>query len=815
MPFTPNIPGQPPPGGGLPMPPPGLPAGGPTVPLPMGAPMGLPSGLQPLLPGAGGLMAQALGAGGPPPTNGDPMAALSALAGGMGGGMGGGMPPPIPDVPPMPGKGDLIPRDKPEPTEQRAALVKQLIEAVKAAKGRWKPVFKKMREDMDFALGKQWPAHVGSIEDERYVANIVQRHVQQRTAVLYAKNPKAVAKRKERMDYTIWDGTESQYQQAEQGIQQAALAGLPPPQPFLLVVQDHDQCMERRKLLDRLGKTLEILYQHYTDEQVFTFKSEMKRMVRRTITCGVGYVKLGFQRVMGKSPDIERQLADFHMQLAHLQTMSADIADGEVDPQAPQAERVRLMIQALQAQPDVLLREGLTFDFPASTAIIPDAGCRSLSTFAGCDWVAEEFILSSEEVRDLYQVDVKTSYNAYTEQHDQSAMVNESIMGGMDAKGRRRDVLVWLVYHEKDGLVYTLCDGYPDFLEEPAAPVPLLERFYPWFALMFNELEHETQLFPVSDVRLLRHQQKEYNRSREGMREHRMANRPMTAVANGTLDDEDKEKLESRPANAIVELNGLQPGQKVEDVLQAVRPPPIDPALYDPGATFQDVLRVVGTQEANLGGTSNATATESSIAEGSRMSSMESNVDDLDDMLTVLARSGGQVMLAQLDQQTVKDIVGAGAAWPQIDRKTIASEVLLQVEAGSAGRPNKVQDIQNLERIMPFLMQLPGVNPEWLAKEAVRRMDDRIDLDQAVSSGSMSAMAMNAQAQGGAPGGPPQKGGPPGQGAGGAPPGGPPPDQSGGTENQQKPMQSQNQPPHVGRPPMQPVSPQVALHPGA
>ncbi len=715
-----------------------------------------------------------------------------------------------PPVPPMPTEGDMVNRDKPEPSEQRAALVKELVAGVKTAKKKWAPAFKRMRADMDFAMGKQWPGTAVLEEDEddqRYVANIVQRHIQQRTAVLYAKNPKAVAKRRDRIDYTVWDGTESQYQQASMGAQQSLLMGMPPDPAFQMVIEDHDKCMQQRKLVDRVGRTLEILYQHYTDEQVFTFKSEMKRMVRRTITCGVGYVKLGYQRIMGKSPDVERQLADFQMQLAHLQTMTADIADGEVDPQSAEAERLRLAMAALSQGGEVLLREGLTFDFPAATAIIPDAACRSLSTFAGCDWVTEEFILSPEEVQDVYGLDVKASYNAYKEMEERNAFDSEQMR---DAKGKARDVLVWLIYHQKDGLVYTVADGYPDFLEEPAAPNPLLERFWPWFTLMFNELESEAQIFPLSDVRLLRHQQREYNRSREGLREHRQANRPMTVAANGMLDDEDKTKLESRPANALVELNALQPGQKVGDVLQPFQGPPLDPNLYDPSATFQDVLRVVGTQEANLGGTSNATATESSIAEGSRMSSMESNVDDLDDLLTELARAGGQVMLANLDQSTVKEIAGEGAAWPQLDRKTIASEVFLQVEAGSAGRPNKAQDIQNLERVMPFLLQLPGVDPEWLAREAVRRMDDRIDLDLAVKPGGMSAMAMNAAARGGAPGG-----AQPGQGGGGAPPGGPPADQQGGAENQEKPQQSQNQPPRPGRPPMTPQSPAVALQRGA
>lgn len=715
---------------------------------------------------------------------------------------------PVPEAAVLAKPDALIVRDRPEPGVSRGALVIELTAAVKSAKGKWQSAFKRMREDQNFAAGKQWPGSVLSVEaeDERYVANIVQRHIQQRTAVLYAKNPKAVAKRRERIDYTVWDGTEAQYRQAEMGVQQAAMMGMPPPPAMLMVMQDHDKVMQQRKMLDRVGKTLEILYQHYVDEQVYSFKSEMKRLVRRVITCGVGYSKIGFQRIMEKTPDVQRQLADFQMQLAHLQAMTADIADGETDPQGAEGERLRLVIEGLSAQAEVLVREGLTFDFPSATAIIPDGCCRSIATFAGCNWVAEEFLLSCDEVKGIYQVDVKPAYNAYAEMDQGLSVVHSayaSLNGAMDTKGHKRDVLLWLIYHKQDGLVYTVVDGYPDFLEEPACPVPLLERFYPWFTLLFNELDHEEQIFPLSDVRLMRHQQQEYNRSREGLREHRMANRPMTVTANGQLDDEDREKLRNRPANAVVELNALQPGQDVKAVLQPFQGPTLDPALYDPAACFQDVLRVVGTQEANLGGTSNATATESSIAEGSRMSSMESNVDDLDDFLTEVARAGGQIMLGHLDGATVREIAGPGAAWPELDRKTITTEVLLQVEAGSSGRPNKAQEVANLERVMPFLLQLPGVNPEWLAREAVRRMDDRIDLAEATQVGAMSAMATNSQAKGNQA--------QPGAGGGGAAPGGPPAPQQGGGENQENPLQSENQPARPGRPPMKPVSPGMAL----
>ena len=55
------------------------------------------------------------------------------------------------------------------------------------------------------------------------------------------------------------------------------------------------------------------------------------------------------------------------------------------------------------------MREGLSFNYPHSWAIIPDTKCVNLRTFLGCDWVAEEYLLTPEEIEEIYSVDVGSS----------------------------------------------------------------------------------------------------------------------------------------------------------------------------------------------------------------------------------------------------------------------------------------------------------------------------------------------------------------------------------------------------------------------
>src|SRR4029077_12056708 len=127
-----------------------------------------------------------------------------------------------------------------------------------------------------------------------------------------------------------------------------------------------------------------------------------------------------------------------------------------------------------------------------------------------------------------------------------------------------KSAMVWQIYSRKDGMVYEVCDGYPDFLREPAAPDIFNERFYPWYALAFNAVEDEKELFPPSDVRLVRDMQLEYNRCREGLKEQRIAGRPFIGVVSGALDEGDLEKISNREANAVIEPNSLQPNQDIK-----------------------------------------------------------------------------------------------------------------------------------------------------------------------------------------------------------------------------------------------------------
>jgi hypothetical protein len=621
----------------------------------------------------------------------------------------------------------------PNAKDSMKALVKEWQGKIMRAKKHWERPISGMRDDMDFYMGKQWPGHRGP-QDDRYVANLVQRHVQTRVAALYAKNPKAIAKRRNTLDFTLWEGDASQLESANTANQQSFMAtGMPDPHATALMA-DVEQGFEKRRQLDKIGKTMEIIFHHIIETQ--NIKTHMKQLVRRTCVTGVGFVKIGYQRVMSMRPEDVEKLTDITEQIKTLDRLEQDLKDDKFDNNSAKRAQLDLLKKELMEKEDMIIDEGIVFDFPQSQNIIVDTRCRQLQGFIGAEWVAQEFILTSDEIKEVYGVDLGTSFTR-----------QENKYSGSDEKSEADLAKVWEIYSKRDGLKYVIADGYPDFLVEPGCPEIKLKRFWPFFLLAFNEVESDRDIYPASDVRLIKPIQMEYNLARQRLREHRNANRPLYVTPVGMLSEGDVKKLMDRQPNEVIQLMSLQPGQAVNQLLQPVQPIQIDPSLYDTSMFMEDLFRVVGSQEANLGGGTGNTATEVSVAESSRMSSMGSNVDDLDEFLTELARAAGAVMLTMMDPATATKIAGPGAAWPTLSSQVIAEELLLEIEAGSSGRPNKAADIAAFERLAPLLIQIPGIDPTWLAKEAIKRMDDGLDMTEAVRAALPSIVQMNAQKQ--------------------------------------------------------------------
>ncbi len=678
---------------------------------------------------------------------------------------------PVPDAAPGATTDDTLP-------ERDRRLVSELIRRIKDDKRHHEKAFKRMRRDMAIAM---WGSD-DKWDENSYRANVTGRQVKMKTASLYAKNPKSVARRRETMDFTTWDENPQSLQMAMMVVQQAtqmlavasqdpaAVAAMPidpmtgqpqlPPEVMQAqaVVADYQQGMMRRQTITKFGKSLEILFAYALKEQrPIDFKRGMKQVVRRACTTGVGYVELGYQREYGPRPGMQEKLADARTRLDHIKNLAEQAQSGEIEDYSSEMAELEHSVRQLQAEPEVVLREGLIVDYPQSTKVIPDRLCKSLDGFVGARHLTLEYTYTVDEVKEVFGVDLGTEYTSYKTLDGSSStyasddMQDDAYGNSEPKKGKTSLVCVWKHFDKSSGLCYYVADGYGKYLREPAAPDVFVEGFWPVYSLTFNAVESEDELFPPSDVSLMYPMQQEYNRARQGLREHRHAARPRWAYPNGALNEEDIAKVKDVKPFEAIGLN-IDPQSKLADILQSFPVPGVDPNLYETGQLFGDMQLVAGAQEAQLGGTSNSTATEASIAAQSTNASDNSSVDELDAFLTTIARDAGQILIRETTPEEVQRIVGPGAVWPGLNMEVmsledIVSEVTLEVEAGSTGKPNQAVEVNNWKQMLPFLLQMPGINPLWLARETVRRLDDKLDLTEAIGEGIPSIAMMNQQKQ--------------------------------------------------------------------
>ena len=248
---------------------------------------------------------------------------------------------------------------------------------------------------------------------------------------------------------------------------------------------------------------------------------------------------------MGPSPDRDSRIADMQHQLDLVERISADIADDEIDDDSASAEQLRLTMQAIARGGRHRPARGPACspgrNRPPSS---PTRAASSCATSSAATGRRRSTFSPSTRSRKPTSVDVGKNHTTYSrtdtgtdyERARASWQASSSSTSSEDPHvddGDTDNCLVWELFNKRDGLVYVICDGYPDFLKEPAAPDVYTDRFWPWFLTAFNEVDGK--VYPPSDVSLIRPMQRELNRSRQGLREHRFANRPKMAYAEGTL----------------------------------------------------------------------------------------------------------------------------------------------------------------------------------------------------------------------------------------------------------------------------------------
>ncbi len=625
------------------------------------------------------------------------------------------------------------------PTEE--ATIKLWRKRIKDAKAYFEPDFKRMRDNMEFAAGLQWQGQTTMDDvDDRYVANFVTNHVNQKVASLYAKDPKCESRCRNRLNYQLWDGSIESEQQAMMVMQQSQMMGMATPQTMQAgaLLQDIAQGKQFEALCKKVGKTLELLYTYQCDTQAPSFKKQVKQLVRRIITTGVGFVRLNFVRSFDHVLSSSLTDDSLAFRLKRAKAIMAGVADDSIQSDDPRIEQLRLLFESVQSsvqQGDTTnVEERLEFDFPSSTSIIVDQRCKTLKGFIGAEWIAQQYIMPLDTANSYFELrgdKAVTTGGEFVQYADDSTELPRPTMEATPKDVAKTPLgCFWEVFDLTTKTSFFICDGWKWYVKSPAPVDPSTNNFWPIFSVTFNDVEVEpgqkVHVYPPSDVQLLKPMQKERNRSRQELREHRKVNRPFFWTMKGWCTDTDKEKFSNHETGELVEMQGQPPNGDMSNAVGKWEGTEIDQNMYSTQPLDADSQLVIGSNQVQQQGPlRHVAATPAVIQEQARMSGVSSNVDDLDDLLSDLAQAAGEIMLREFSPQTVQRVVGKGAVWPDQQREDFLNHVYLDIVAASSGRPNKAVDVQNAQQIVPLMAQA-GANPWALIKYLCTVMDANI-----------------------------------------------------------------------------------------
>ena len=617
---------------------------------------------------------------------------------------------------------------------------------IKAAKKHFTEDFQRMKENMEFAAGIQWEGQLAvNDSSNRYISNFITKHVNDKVASLYAKSPKCEAKKRDRLVYQIWDGKVESEWAASVAVQGAMMGGMPNPQAMqaMALLQDIQQGRQLNAMLDKICKTIEILYQYQCDTQAPSFKFQMKQLVRRVITTGVGYVRLNY--VAEGENVLNAAITDdsLAIRLKKAKHIMMDMAEDKVQDDDPRVEQIKMLLESIQTSVQdgdmTNVEERLEMDFPDSKAVIVDPKCKSLKGFMGAKWIAQEYIMPLEDANAYFGLrgpDSITTGGQFIE-YASDGLEKPNALSETQPKDSAKSPLgcFWEVFDLTTKESFFMCDGWRWYVQAPKPLAPCTNRFWPIFALTFNDIESDpgekVHPYPPSDVQLLKSIQKERNRCRDELMMHRKTNRPFFGCLAGSLEPDDEDKLANHETGELIRFKRVPTGANgVEDLENALwkwEGSPIDKSCYDTTPLEQDASLAIGSNQIQQGMSIRHTAaTPAVIQEQARVSGNSSNVDDLDDLLSELAQAAGEIMLKVFRPETVKRIVGPGAVWPDQNREDFLNSIYLDIVAASSGRPNKAVDVQNAQQLGPLMMQA-GANPVALIEYYAKVLDANLN----------------------------------------------------------------------------------------
>ena len=499
-------------------------------------------------------------------------------------------------------------------------------------------------------------------------------------------------------------------------------------------------------------------------------KAAMKANVMSALVTGIGWTKLSLQEEYGQDPIILSRLRDAQDNLAALEALRGDVAD-DANNEAKRAEleaQVKSVEDSLHGKGEVVLQKGLVLDrIPSEDVLILDPTLIDLSDYRRAKAIAQRVWMTRDDYRKAFGHSVPDGAVSYANREAASGEGYERASDQMRGKDRTQQpdalVQVWELWCGESQTVYTFAKGAKSWAREPYSPEWVGERWYPFFALWFNEVDGS--LDPISDVETQYELQAEYAHMRSKIKDTRGKQKTtMIGRKGGEMQAADYERISTSDDVDFIFVNG-NPNIPITQDIQQAPSPQLNLQLFDPAMIMRDSEMALRSGDAARGYINKAkTATEAEIMNMGLQSFTAERQDTVEDLISEMSKFALEIILLSYDEQEVKRVVGVNAFWQQMPIDAAFRYLNLTIRAGSMSKPNKFKDREQWMQLLPVLQQ--GVQQiaqftasgqqsmadaaKKLLEETLLRFDERIDLDSLIPKVDMMAQQMQQlQQQGG------------------------------------------------------------------
>lgn len=481
----------------------------------------------------------------------------------------------------------------------------------------------------------------------------------------------------------------------------------------------------------RFAETVRIVVQKELERA--SLKKRMKTAVRSTQTTAIGWLKVSYQRDKRTDPLILQRLNDTQDNLQRIEHLLREIKDGDESSEIEaQRDELKQQVEALEGNVEVSVAEGLCIDFCLTDDVLVDASLRQFDAYTDRP-LAMGVWYSKDQFSETFGRTPDTAATAY-----------EKLGGEAEETGKpelkARNYRVWEIWDKHSSTIYTITEGECRWTRAPYQPNKVGERWHSLFALAYNLVDGQFE--PLSDVELLQELQKEYEDTRNKFAEHREKSVPHW-IADSSMDERDiKRKVVAELGEIVLVDAG---GRPLAEVFQAAQTLPVKAELYDVSQIRSDAELVSGIGDAARGNVQRAkTLGEAEILESSLATRTGERQDVNEDLIREIAEYSTEILLQELTPQQAQRIAGPSATWPSMQKRDVFEMLQIEIRAGSSGKPNKQREQQQWLQLLPELRELIGqvhdlrqkgdqVTADSLievAKETLRRFDERLDIEQ-------------------------------------------------------------------------------------